>query len=242
MAVVDGTTLKITPFRTANMPPPMSLYQISAESAIVDVAFSPGNSRMAVLHHKGIDVYAWQTKDARSLAPKLLRTVELEAAHPRRPGLQICFSEAGRLHLLRRETDAALVVATYDERESGNENVTPRRVGPGSVLVSSDGGEAHAQDRSGRFFRLGEDDGGIGVFPTQLPWAESADRGGELFAVGLSRNGHLYAGGRLLTKSCSSFLLTPDHLVLTTSNHLLKFVHLTNVEGSHPPPLDVVPY
>lgn len=47
----------------------------------------------------------------------------------------------------------------------------------------------------------------------------------------MSRNGVLFANQRLLAKNCTSFLLTPAHIVFTTSQHLLKFVHITNVEG-----------
>ena len=47
----------------------------------------------------------------------------------------------------------------------------------------------------------------------------------------LSRSGALYANKRLLTKSVTSFLLTSAHLIYTTAQHLLKFVHITKVDG-----------
>jgi elongator complex protein 1 len=49
--------------------------------------------------------------------------------------------------------------------------------------------------------------------------------------VTLSRTGALYANQRLLTKNCTSFIATPNHIIFTTTQHLLKFVHITNVEG-----------
>jgi len=235
VAVIDGTTVKITPFRTANIPPPMSMYEVVAKSAVIDVAFSPTNSHMAVLHHKGIDLYAWQTKGSRSLVPKLLRTLKSESS-AEKLSLQVCLPGSGEVHLLYRDSDADVVVSTcgFDEATGDTVSISPQTVGAGSILVPSDvSGRAHVQNRSGRLFRLGEkNSAGTETFPTQLPWTESTSRGDDLLAVGLSKNGHLYAGNRLLTKSCSSFLLTPEHLVLTTTNHLLKFVHLTNVEGS----------
>ena len=42
----------------------------------------------------------------------------------------------------------------------------------------------------------------------------------------LAENGSLFANERRLAKNCTSFLVTPVHLVFTTSQHLLKFVHL----------------
>lgn len=48
---------------------------------------------------------------------------------------------------------------------------------------------------------------------------------------GLSSNGCLFVNKRLLASNCTSFLVTPAHLIFTTSNHLLKFVHMAGVEG-----------
>lgn len=50
---------------------------------------------------------------------------------------------------------------------------------------------------------------------------------------GLSSQGCLFANKRLLANNCTSFLVTPAHLIFTTSNHLLKFVHMAEVEGRY---------
>ena len=48
----------------------------------------------------------------------------------------------------------------------------------------------------------------------------------------LAENGSLFANERRLVRNCTSFLVTPAHLIFTTSQHLLKFVHLTgDTEG-----------
>ena len=48
----------------------------------------------------------------------------------------------------------------------------------------------------------------------------------------LAENGYLFADERRLVRNCTSFLVTPAHLIFTTSQHLLKFVHLKgNTEG-----------
>ena len=47
----------------------------------------------------------------------------------------------------------------------------------------------------------------------------------------ISDNGSLYADQRLLSKNCTSLLVTPAHLIFTTSQHLLKFVHVAPVAG-----------
>lgn len=51
----------------------------------------------------------------------------------------------------------------------------------------------------------------------------------------LAENGSLFANERRLARKCTSFLATPAHLIFTTSQHLLKFVHLTgDIEGEFP--------
>ena len=53
----------------------------------------------------------------------------------------------------------------------------------------------------------------------------------DVILISLTRTGALYANKTLLAKNCTSFLLTQSHVLFTTSQHLLKFVHLTQPEG-----------
>ena len=53
----------------------------------------------------------------------------------------------------------------------------------------------------------------------------------ELAFFGHTSGGSLYANQRLLARDCSSFLVTPAHLIFTTTQNLLKFVHLTDIES-----------
>ena len=43
---------------------------------------------------------------------------------------------------------------------------------------------------------------------------------------GLSRGGKLTVDDRVIATGCTSFITTPAHLIFTTTQHLLKFVHL----------------
>lgn len=52
--------------------------------------------------------------------------------------------------------------------------------------------------------------------------------GPQYHKVSLSAQGTLYADKTLLTRDCTSYILTDAHLILTTAQHLLKFVHLTH--------------
>lgn len=62
---------------------------------------------------------------------------------------------------------------------------------------------------------------------SQLPCDPSTDT----IVFGLASNGSLFANDRRLVQDCTSFLLTPAHLIFTTTQHLLKFVHVTTIQG-----------
>jgi hypothetical protein len=57
----------------------------------------------------------------------------------------------------------------------------------------------------------------------------------QIVVFGLTENGRLYANERLLASSVTSFSVTNAHLIFTTSQHVIKFVHLTSgVHGMLP--------
>ena len=66
---------------------------------------------------------------------------------------------------------------------------------------------------------------------THNPSHEQDRQGDGLVVFGLADNGILFANERILARNCTSFLVTPAHLIFTTSQHLLKFAHIAKVEG-----------
>lgn len=66
---------------------------------------------------------------------------------------------------------------------------------------------------------------------------ESRSLGVDCDLFRLTENGHILANGRVLAKGCTSYLVTPSHLIFTTSQHLLKFVHIVaETEALEVPP------
>lgn len=218
----------------------MAMFELRVKSNVVDVALSHDNSALAILHQTGIDLYQWQTKGERSIIPKLLSRLEFEASEAGIQSgcvLQISFAGQGELCLLHsnqgQKLSRFLFNADLSESLRFETDVTETVESLRSIVCHGSGGGAYAQANSGRLFRI---DSGITEstpvkFPIFLPWVEITTHEEETIAIGLSRNGHLYANSRLLTKNCTSFLLTQDHIILTTNNHLLKFIHLTSIEG-----------
>lgn len=245
VAVIDGTTVKITPLRTANVPPPMSMFEIGASHVVIDVAFSQDNSKMAVLHHGGVDLFDWQTRNGRSIIPRLSAKYEFSSGGVVDSALQIGFainSEAGApyfkdgLKICRlspaRDADKLMVEDVISLEE---EILFPQANSIGSASPQISSGDMCIQNKSGKLFRLPAQGKALESlatgFPLQLPLVEVVETDDEIVAFGMSRSGHLYANSRLLVKNCTSFLVTCDHLIFTTSNHFLKFIHLNRPEG-----------
>ncbi|KAI1418114.1 IkappaB kinase complex, IKAP component [Hypoxylon sp. FL1857] len=245
VAVIDGKTLKLTPFRTANIPPPMALFELQASSPIADVAFSPANTFMAVLHQFGVDVYEWKVKEQRSVIPSLVGTVAHAKDNPDEDyvPLQVAVTENSVVHCLGFETGPD--IRSYPFDKSTGEFSSNSSIYAGSMfgfvrLTQAGSTEVLVQDCLGRLHGVvNQQDELYSIrLPAQLPWSEVIDLAGNVVAIGLSRNGHLYANSRLLLKNCTSFLVTPAHLIVTTTNHLIKFIHLVDVDNLEVPPDD----
>lgn len=248
VAVIDGSSVKITPFRTANVPPPMAMFDIKVSHTVIDVAFAQDNSSMAVLHHGGLELFQWQTRNTHSLPPRLLATLDFKSdglvenalqvslAHNRRP--DILYFNAGLKACRFRPDDDNDKLVFMDSFVLEEEGLFLQAISIASAPARDESRDMHLQTKSGKLVRLSSHDGSLEVlnasFPLQLPWVETIEVEGDFVAFGLSRSGHLYANSRQLVKNCTSFLVTCDHLVFTTSNHFLKFVHLGRPEGTPP--------
>ncbi|PHH73563.1 hypothetical protein CDD80_3727 [Ophiocordyceps camponoti-rufipedis] len=227
VAVIDGRTVKLTPFRAANVPPPMSLFEVEAESPVIDVALGRRNESFAILHQKGVDLYDMPAISGRPAQPRLKARVPFpERLRPLRlccvaTGLYRCIAHRdgpGCLHL-GINAEAGRMELLADKRDL----VSTSALDDGSLV------EGLGQDLSGNLYRLSDSSSEpLSIrFLSYLPWFDIVKLESVSVAFGLSRNGHLYANDRVLAKNCTSFLVTPNHLVFTTSNHYVKFVHLT---------------
>ncbi|KAM0325355.1 hypothetical protein ACHAQA_007340 [Verticillium albo-atrum] len=247
VAVVDGQTVKVTPIRTANVPPPMSLFDLEVPSSVVEIIFNMDNSQMAVLHRTGLELYQWETKGDRSIRPKQLGSATFEAmlgdASGRVP-LQACFSAPDEICILVFEQELKIETFSFIPSTSSFTLANVHElsdVDPISSISSHCGlsdAEAYAQDRSGKLFSLSGNQGLTPLgrqLPAQLAWHQLVDIDGRSVAIGMTRNGHLYADSRLLAKNCTSFVVTDAHIIFTTNNHFVKFVHLLDPEEMEVP-------
>lgn len=232
VAVVDGTNVKFTPFRTANVPPPMAFCDIEVASSAIDVAFGHRNGSLAILHHSGVDLYEIPCNNGRVARPKLSRKLPLplpsaEYAMP----LRIVATSTGYRVIVYQDdkTINAFISAGMDSIELVPDSLTPLLSTATYDGMSSV--EGYGQDTSGKLYSIDATlNQPLGIqFPSMLPSFEIyKPTDGNVMAFGLSRTGHLYANSKQLAKNCTSFIVTPHHLIFTTSNHFVKYVHLVD--------------
>ena len=215
----------------------MSMCELEVESPVIDVAFSTDCSSMAVLHRAGVSFFTLEAKGPRLSNPKLLDMVvfgNTESQLYDESLLQVGFSGPSELQVLRMTDDIELL--RFDARSE--ETKSWLKTDASSIATITSPGAASiegvvAQDLSGGLSKIfgGEQTPLPVQFPIFLPWASCVVHDGEHLAFGLSRNGHLYANSRQLAKNCTSFLVTDNHLVFTTSTQFVKFVHLAPEQG-----------
>lgn len=241
VAVIDGHIVKVTPFRTSNFPPPMALLEIDIGANVIDVAFNADASLIVALYEKGLSIYEWKVLAPSNATSSLTARVTFaKTAQSDGIPLQISFSKTEDVLVLWKSGSRSSVRKYgYDDDTARMMDMTSTAT-PASVSIlssySHDGTtRAFAEDVVGDLHSLSPEDVSIShcKLPICLPWVEIVPFGKDCIAFGMSSNGHLYANTRLLVKNCTSFLITPAHLIFTTTTHLLKFVHVTNVSGMY---------
>lgn len=230
VAVVDGTTVKFTPLRTANVPPPMSFCDIETESSAIDIAFGHRNGSFAILHHQGVDLYELPFTNGRAGRPKLAKKLPLSLQSDEYflPLRIVATSTGYRLFAYRGDkfVDAAISVDDASVQFS-QDTLTP--ILSTATYDGESSVEGYGQDASGKLYQLSASSiEPLGIqFTSMLPTFEIFKSSNDaVIAFGLSRAGHIYANSKQLAKNCTSFILTPHHLIFTTSNHFVKYVHL----------------
>ncbi|GME73990.1 unnamed protein product [Ambrosiozyma monospora] len=243
--VVDGSTCMVTPFAIANVPPPMSLREIDVDGPIVDAAVSKSNSLFAVM-----------TNDSVSIATVDLSTIVKGGKHPEVvtsiPKGHIC--ELGdhlrQVAVVKDNVIAVLFDTTAFSRIALIDvtdvlvpvvvhtfDVEPCK----AVLMQSslDWNYLTYETVDGSVFKLEVTNftsSLIGKFPqlcnrfgvAVVSRGENESDEPQYIPFGVTANGRLFMKGKPLCAGVTSMLLTDSHLLYTTAQHQLKFVHLVN--------------
>lgn len=220
VAVIDGRTLKLTPLRLANIPPPMALYELDLCGNAVDVAIATTGdvTMLAVLHQNEVSMYEFlQTK--KPLKAPEQKWVANISSNPSSSSLsrrlalnqQISFDRAERVLVFQNDVKERRILSLTTD---------------GEIEQLTNWPDDEAKAFTGSAICMWVEDG--------LVQDRVAASPSTMFS--LSSNGRLFAEKRLLASNCTSFLVTPAHLIFTTTQHLLKFVHMADVEDLEVPP------
>jgi elongator complex protein 1 len=238
VAVIDGQQVKITPLVVANIPPPMALHEISVPSPALDVVVGD-NGSIAVLHRDGVSLFTNDSISASSPPPVLKRQLAFKkTGNPQNFHQAITFAPNNEVLVLRRSPVGSIITlySLNDDSSTTEEDLSESSRSIVSTLSSftEDGlTKPFTQDRSGALCSAlsASRELSYGSFASVLPWVEIVSHGDTHIAFGMSASGQLYANSRLLVKNCTSFVVTPAHLIFTTTTHLIKFVHITDVNS-----------
>ncbi|TIB42928.1 hypothetical protein E3P86_00144 [Wallemia ichthyophaga] len=229
VGVVDGHHTKFTPLGIANVPPPMSLYQVQTNGTPVHVAFA--HSSLAFLLPGG-RVEVWRYEPANGHARPTHQSTHQTDAHAR----QIAWVDEHTLAVAGGELGVVDVSVDSKEgvytRTSVHSEAVPLHR---SLLVPGLSDTALLQDANARLHTLtltptptlAELHVELGVFCPHVSYHGGTER-----VVALSPTGKLSMGSvdgvRMtpLATNALSYTLTPDFLIGTTSAHKAIFVDL----------------
>ncbi|EGD93877.1 IKI3 family protein [Trichophyton tonsurans CBS 112818] len=241
-AVIDGCTLKLSPLKVATVPPPMALCELAHDSNIIDVAFSKTSAKIAILSATSFTIYTWNLKSTSPLEATLCSSHAISPS--RRPRL-IAFLGEDDIYVVTQDEFGGEVVEWTGLQSNASKPVFLPEEGVHISSIFPDSEQeklwiAHISSskriRSYSFIRNnGAEDSSVVPWQdgpaTDTSWARAIQvPNGDDILFTLSRSGALYANKRLLAKSVTSFLLTSAHLIYTTAQHLLKFVHIAKVD------------
>jgi len=241
VAVVDGRVLKLTPFRSANVPPPMALHDIDVKGNIVDVVFNSTGTRIAVIGPINLSIYDWNLSAKPIPAPVLHKEVSMpdlslkDLVHR-----QVAFGPQDSIYVLMRDNvNNRDVIYRFEDGEFQHHPLSEEHSSITSIFPSKEYKNLAAEISDGSLREVTLDSVDVPdlpKLPTSCPWTQLAYHGDQPIAFGLAHNGSLYANERQLMRNCTSFLVTHAHLIVTTTQHLLKFIHLAPTEGLEIPP------
>jgi elongator complex protein 1 len=244
-SVIDGRNLKITPLRVANVPPPMAFAELDLGANAIDVAVNESATKIAVLHQQGVSLYELDYSVRPFQHPKLLREAPLAEQIPR----QVAFSGEDGISVLCSEpntlADSIVEIKISDDSAFDSGELSS---GAGSLFSAVDFSSTCFEDGNGGVYELGTSASSsiLAKFPVHCPWTEVWRDDETTIVFGLSAGGTLFGYRKSLDddkayeclqiRNCTSFLTTPAHLIFSTTQHLLKFVHLH--QGDLEIPLD----
>lgn len=253
VSVVDGKTLKLTPFKQSGVPPPMSYCEVSLTFSIIDSAISRDGQKIAVLTTDTVELCQWATR----LSPKgeIKFTTEVQIHSLALPRLADSGESLRYTQVVQKDDEVYILApgqadvgATChkliwrdDPTTAGFEEVSIP-LGSQNLLVDIFFESIFCTDPLENATLSISANNGV-----EQTWLNGCQANTSLFTIpdggsegvvngrtsqyhkiSLTAKGNLYVDDTLLARDSTSYILTPAHLIFTTSQHLLKFIHVTD--------------
>lgn len=241
VAVIDGKQLKITPMRKANVPPPQSFDEIELSYNAVDVAFTREGTAMAVLHSSHISLWNFDYSAKPIQHAKLAKVFQIPLVGDHLPSArQIVVSPDNRILCFcsaPNKQGSMLACSHFGGNHASLVHLSETVV---TSFVTSNHEQVQCENDQGGLYCLDLPTEGTANLlrsevrlPAPCPKVEFWHGTEQRVTVGLTASGVLHVLSDykpLKIPGCTSFVLAPSHLIYTTSQHLLKFIHLHDGE------------
>lgn len=225
VAVIDGKRLKITPLRTANVPPPMAYDEIELKANAIDVAINQDATNIAVLHHRHVSLWSCDYSSKPAKRAKFEIDVPLEEDMAGMSATRnIVFTGDGSMTVSTSgSNDENGRIVSFHDKDTLSSMPSPNRIA--FFFLDTNHDRKLYQTTKG----VVHEEEALGKLPTPCVAGERWQNADCSILFGLTAGGTLYiqsATQNIKIPSCTSFLVTPTHLIYTTTSHLLKFIHL----------------
>ncbi|CAI5759257.1 unnamed protein product [Candida verbasci] len=236
--VTDGSTAKITPLSTANVPPPMSFREVDIKGNITDLAVSKSNTKYAMISSEN-DIYfsAISIDDMKKgESPEILSSIPSSKYlnDSSEFAKQIAFiNDSFLVVLVDSPVYSRAVVFEVDDIKNPKLNDSVDLV-PKAILLKSraDFRCVFVELVDNKIVQIDatQDLKEIVRFPqlctdVEVSYKEDTD---EYEAFGISKNGKLYCNEDQVVSGVTSLKITESHLLFTTVQSKLCFIHLNS--------------
>ncbi|KIV79454.1 hypothetical protein PV11_07016 [Exophiala sideris] len=261
VAVIDGKTLKLTPFKQAGVPPPMSFCDVCFDWNIMDCSISRDSQRIAVLTTNTVELCQWSTRTTNGRDMRFTTTVQHHSVPL--PPCEDLSRQVQYTQVVSKDNEV-FILAPAQKGGGARCQKLPWSQTP-STADFEELPIPHTSDnlRVDTLFECvacmvrkqkatvllpyySEDepvslrtscpDSTIYTLPNNIPDGDVNGHGSRYHIVTLTPDGSLFVRPeRALVRDCTSYIVTSDHLIFTTARHLLKFVHLTTISNMQVP-------
>jgi elongator complex protein 1 len=241
VAVIDGDILRITPLRRANVPPPQAFEEIELPSNAVDVAFSRTGTEMAVLHTTHISFWTCDYNAKPVKHAEMSEILEIPLVDDRIPmARQIAVSPDNKILSICSAPNTEGSMLTISHFDSNHASVITLPESITTIFATSEHKKLLCESSKAELFSFNlAEEGTAELMPSEIklpvacPKVEVWHGAEQNITIGLTTSGvlHVFSDYKpLKIPGCTSFALGPSHLIYTTSQHLLKFIHLHDGE------------